>query len=144
MGAKVQHGIGLKTLTQVAVEGAEGMGRRKTTFKQQAHGVTLVAKAGLHGHQHFTKLSAQYKQLAAIGQIFARCRPPLVFNLPEIFLFTEVLRHRNSVVHIGLHPPLVAVALKHRSAQSVHAFRHFHAVAFCRQVVQGVVERLKH
>ena len=48
--AKVQDGIGFEILAQVAIESAESMRGCKACFKQQAHGVAFVAKAGLNAN----------------------------------------------------------------------------------------------
>ena len=81
MGAKVQHRIGGIVLTQVTVKRAEGVGGGTACFKQQAHRVAFVAKARLHGDHHLAKGRTQDEQRLPVGQVLARCRAPLGFDL---------------------------------------------------------------
>ena len=144
MGAKVQHRIGLVVLAQIAVEGAEGVGGGKALFKQQAHRVAFITKGGLHSDQHIAQLHAHHEQAAPIGQVLARGRTPLGFNLAQPFFVLDMVRHRNLVHHIGLGAVLRGVALQQRCAQRVDAFGQLDLVALGGQVVQGVEQGFKH
>ena len=144
MGAKVQHRIGLVVLAQIAVEGAEGVCGGKAFFKQQAHRVAFITKGGLHSDQHIAQLQAQHKQAAAIGQVLARGRAPLGFNLTQPFFVLDMVRHWNVVHHIGLGAVLSGVAMQQRFTQRIDTFRQLHLVALRGQVVQGVEQGFKH
>ena len=144
MGAKVQHRIGFEFFAHVAVKSTECMRGCKAFFKQQTHRVTFVTKARLQGNQHIAQLLTQHHHALAIGQMLARCRAPLRFDLVEPRLFAHMLVGGNDVVHIGLCTILFGVAVQQTVAQCIHALRQGHVVALLGQRMQCVVERFKH
>ena len=116
MGSKVQNSMGMKTLAQIAVVGRKRMGRRKSVLKQQPHGITLVAHAGLDRHQHVAKLSTEHKNRTAITQLPSRCRAPGGFNLCKPWLLTHVIIGRDQCMDIGISAVLLSIAMNNAVA----------------------------
>ena len=142
--AEVQHRIGGVVVAQVAVKRAESVGGGAAGFKQQAHRVAFIAKAWLHRDHHLAKVCAEHKDRLAVGQVLAGGRAPLRFDLVQPAFVLHMVAGVDGVQHIGLRAELAGVALQQAVAQLVHALRQLDAVAFQRQALQGVEERLEH
>ena len=119
--AKVQHRVGGVVIAQVAVKGAEGVRGGAAGFKQQAHRVAFIAKARLHRDHHLAKVCTQHKDGLAVGQVLARRRAPLRFDLVQPAFVLHVVAGVDGVQHIGLRAVLAGVALQQAVAQVVHA-----------------------
>ena len=48
---EMQHNIGAQIGLEIAVKGAEGVGRGKAALEQQAHRVALIAEGGLYAYK---------------------------------------------------------------------------------------------
>ncbi len=120
------------------------MGRGAAGLKQQAHRVAFVAKARLHRDHHLAKVCAEHKDRLAVGQVLAGGRAPLRFDLVQPAFVLHMVAGVDGVQHIGLRAVLAGVALQQAVAQVVHALRQLDAVAFKRQALQGVEQRLEH
>ena len=66
MRSEMQNGIRLKVFSQIAIKGRKGMGWRHALFKQEAHGVALVAKTWLNNQGNFSKVQTKNKELTTI------------------------------------------------------------------------------
>ena len=144
MGAKVQHGVGLKVFAKVAVKRRERMRGGQALFKQQAHRVAFVAEGRLHAHQHVAELFAQHHDGLTIAELLARRGAPLRFNLRQPALAANVVIGRDQGVHIAVGPVLCSITDEHAVAQRIHISRHVNRVALCLHGSERVEHRLEH
>ena len=140
VGAEVQHGVGVEILAEVAIEGREGVSRRKAPLEQQAHGIALIAEARLQADEHIAEPRAQHEQGAAVGQLAPRRRAPLGLDGLQERLAADVILHRNTHRHIGVRAVAGGVAAQQLLAQGVHRLRDLHRIAGGGEPLQGVVQ----
>ena len=67
------------------------MGRCESSFEQKSHGITFVAHRRLHTDKDIAERFTQDKELAPIGPVLTRRRPPLSFDFLEIRLACDVI-----------------------------------------------------
>ena len=144
MRAEVQHRMRGEVLAQIAIERAEGMGRREAFVKQQAHRVALDAHRRLYTDQHMAKLRTQHIDMPAIALMLARRRTPLRFNDCQVLLFAHMLIGADTRMHIGRRAVTLGIALQDRIAQCIHIGGQLHRIALTLHRSQRVVKALEH
>ena len=142
--AEVQHGVRSEILTEPAIEGREGMRRRKAAFEHQAHRVALVSEARLQADEHISELSAQHEYRAAIRELTSRRRAPLAFNLREVPLPANMIIRGDAGMDIGIRTKALRVAFKQLQTKIFNGAWNLCAVSTGFHRLQRIVQRCKH
>ena len=142
--AEVQHSVCGEILTEPAIEGREGMRRRKAAFEHQAHRVALVSEARLQSDEHISELSAQHEYRAAIRELTSRRRAPLAFNLREVPLPANMIIRGDAGMDIGICTKALRVAFKQLQTEIFNGAWNLYAVSTGFHRLQRIVQRCKH
>ena len=142
--AEMQHGIGPEVLPDPAVEGREGVRRRKALLEEQPHRVALVAEGGLDADEDVSELRPEHEDRRAVGLVPPGGGSPLALDLAQVPLALDVVGRRNADMHIGVGAVPLAVAVDDAAAQLVDARRHVDRVAFAGQRAQRAEQRFEH
>ena len=95
----MQRDVRTPVFAQPAIEGAEGVRRRKVALEQQPHRITFPSERRLHADKHVAEFRAQNLDTVAIRKLLARRRTPRAFNLRQIALTTHMIVGRNAREH---------------------------------------------
>jgi hypothetical protein len=101
VSAEMQNRVRPEILAQVAIEGREGMGRRKTLLEEKPHRIALVTEGGLHADHDVAEAFAQDKERGAVALLTARRRAPLRLDLRQVRLAPDMIVRRDPGHHVG-------------------------------------------
>ena len=144
MRAEVQHAVGCEVFANIAVKGAERVGRSKTAFEQKAHRIAFIAKAGLNADEDIAEMFAQDLNMTAIALRFSGRWAPGGFDIFQIGLARDMLVSGHAVSDIDIRAVLRGIAFQQVAAHGLKALRHFDAVAFLAQPLESGVQRFVH
>ena len=144
MGAEMQDRIRTEILAQIAVEGTEGVSRRKALLEQQPHRVALVAEGRLHADEDISEMRAENENVAPVGLVPAGSRAPLRFDLGQPALLADMLVGRHAMRDIGIGAEALRVAVENAASQVVDIGGQVDLVAAGFQRRECIVQRLEH
>ena len=139
----MQSDMRTPVFTQPAIEGAEGVRRRKVALEQQTHRITFPSERRLHTHEDVAEFRAKDLDTVAVGKLLARRRTPRAFNLRQVPLTTHMIVGRNTREHRRHRTVLLAITLNHGISQRVHRLRHCDGVAGVAHCDHRVVQRME-
>ena len=143
VGAKVHHRMQLTPGAKVAIEGRKCMGGRVAVFKEQAHGIALVAKAWLNVEIDIAKAHAQEEEVLAVGELLARCAAPAGLDVSQMGFLAKVVLHGIGGQDIGITAMVLAIAIEQCLANGRGRLGHLDPVAFVAKRLECGKDRFK-
>src|SRR5712692_8546955 len=113
----MQDRVGVPDVLEIGVEGAETMVRRLALSHEQAHGITLVAEAGLHAYENVAEMAAEDERVRAAAVEMARRRGPAGLDFGPPGPQALVVSHGHPIGHARRHAQLGRVALRNQPAK---------------------------